>query len=269
MLPPAARRPDHGRTARARFVLRRPLRDAARAPDEPDITSDVASPTYPDAMSGPTGPMPPIPPAVPPHGNDGSAPSTWGASVWSTAPAPTTAPEGGRGAEPPAPRRRRALVAVVVVLAVALVAAAYLWRSADSWATAAADWEALARQHGEEVAVAQAEIEALSSELEATRGQLTTAQARITELADEKARLGDTTAAQQQLADYQARVSQAAGQVATALASCIDGQERLIGYLEEASRYDPADLQRFRGDVERVCGSATDANTSLQRELSR
>lgn len=219
-------------------------------------------------MSGPTGPTPSFPPSVPPPGHGAPTPGAWGVR-----PGATAAPHDEAPATAPVAPRRNGLVALVVVLALALLAtagtAAYLWRSADSWSAAAADWEALARRHGEEVAVARGEIEALSAELEATRGQLSTAQGRITELADEKARLGDTTAAQQQLADYQARVSQAAGQVATALASCIDGQERLIGYLEEASRYDQADLQRFRADVERVCGSATDANASLQRELSR
>ena len=73
------------------------------------------------------------------------------------------------------------------------------------------------------------------------------------QLADEKAQLGDTSASQQQLADYQSRVSQAAGQVATALASCVDGQQRLIGYLQESDQYDQADLAQFATDVQTVC----------------
>lgn len=158
---------------------------------------------------------------------------------------------------------------LVAVLVAAGVLGAYLWRSADSWRAASAQWEQLARQHGADLAATGADLEATTDELEATRTQLTTAQARITELADEKAQLGDTTAAQQQLADYQARVSQAAGNVATALSNCIGGQERLIGYLEDASRYDATELARFRADVERVCGAATDANEALQQELSR
>jgi len=144
-----------------------------------------------------------------------------------------------------------------------------LWTTTQAWEETAADWESLARTHGEQLAQTEAELEATTGELEATRAQLATAQARITELADEKAQLGDTTAAQQQLADYQQRVSQAAGQVATALANCIDGQERLIGYLQDAASYAEADLARFRADVERVCGAATDANAALQSELSR
>lgn len=161
-----------------------------------------------------------------------------------------------------------ALVLVAVLVAAGLVGAR-LWSTTRAWEEAAAEWQELARRHGEELAQTQAELEATTGELEATRAQLATAQARITELADEKAQLGDTTAAQQQLADYQQRVSQAAGQVATALANCVDGQERLIGYLQDAARYDADDIARFRADVERVCGAASEANDRLQRELSR
>ncbi|WP_046528202.1 MULTISPECIES: hypothetical protein [Cellulomonas] len=216
-------------------------------------------------MSGPSGPVPspgPQPPAVPPS----VPPGGWPAAAPSPQPAPTAAP-------PPARRRRPAVAVLAVLLVLTLVGAGvlgtYLWRTSDSWRDAAADWEALAREHGAQVAQTQADLEATSSELEATRGQLATAQTRITELADEKAQLGDTTAAQQQLADYQTRVSRAAGDVATALTNCIDGQKRLIEYLGDTSRYDADDLARFRADVERVCGAATDANAALQRELAR
>lgn len=170
-------------------------------------------------------------------------------------------------------RSSRVVVALTVLLVALLVAGGLvgwrLWSTTRDWRDAAADWEALARTHGTQLAQAQADLEATAGELEATRAQLATAQARITELADEKARLGDTTAAQQQLADYQARVSQAAGRVATALATCVDGQERLIGYLGDAASYDAADVARFRSEVERVCGLATEANTQLQTELQR
>jgi hypothetical protein len=160
-------------------------------------------------------------------------------------------------------------VVLVGVLVAAGVLGTHLWRASDSWRDAAADWQALAREHGAQLAQSQADLEATSSELEATRGQLATAQTRITELADEKAQLGDSTAEQQQLADYQARVSRAAGDVATALSTCIDGQKRLIGYLGDTAQYDADDLARFRTDVDRVCGAATDANAALQRELAR
>lgn len=175
----------------------------------------------------------------------------------------------------PPPRRagRRAVTVLTLVLVGVLVAAgvlgARLWTTTRAWESAAAEWEQLARTHGDELAQARADVEATTGELEATRLQLATAQARITELADEKAQLGDTASVQQQLVDYQQRVSQAAGQVATALANCVDGQERLIGYLADATRYDATDVARFQAEVERVCGAATDANARLQQELAR
>ena len=65
---------------------------------------------------------------------------------------------------------------------------------------------------------------------------------------------GDTSASQQQLADYQSRVSQAAGQVATALARL---RRRAAAASSATCRtppqYDQADLARFTSDVQTVC----------------
>jgi hypothetical protein len=174
----------------------------------------------------------------------------------------------------PRSRRPRAATIVLAVLLVAalvgsgLVLASMLSRN-QAWQDSAQDWERLARSTGTELATSQADLAANQAELDATNAQLSAAQQRITQLADEKAQLGDTSAAQQQLADYQSRVSQAAGQVATALAACVDGQQQLIGYLQNSSQYDQADLERFTTDVQTVCARATDANAALQRELQR
>ncbi|UZN04964.1 hypothetical protein [Cellulomonas sp. S1-8] len=224
-------------------------------------------------MTGPSGPTPdPGHPRDAPPTSSPTAPLPPG---WA-GPAPTHASDqpGPWPYVEPAPRRRgRATTVLALVLVVVLATAGVLgwrlWTTTSAWQRSAAGWEELARTHGEQLAQVQAELEATTGELGATRAQLATAQTRITELADEKAQLGDSTAAQQQLADYQQRVSQAAGQVATALANCVDGQERLIGYLQDVADYDAADLARFRADVERVCGAASDANAALQDELSR
>ena len=189
-------------------------------------------------------------------------------------------PSLGQGADPataderPTRRRpRRAAVVLALLLVAALagsgVILSRMLATNEAWRASTQEWERLARSTGEDLAASQAELSATQAELDATSAQLATAQERITALADEKAQLGDTSASQQQLADYQARVSQAAGQVATALASCVDGQQRLIGYLQDSSQYDPTDLARFSSDVETVCGRATDANAALQRELDR
>ncbi|WP_456786366.1 hypothetical protein [Cellulomonas sp. P5_C5] len=179
--------------------------------------------------------------------------------------------------EPPAadPRRRPGTVTVVltVLLVATLVGAGLvlgrMLTTNEAWQDSTQQWETLARSTGGELAASQADLAATQAELDATITQLATAQERITQLADEKAQLGDTSASQQQLADYQSRVSQAAGQVATALASCVDGQQRLIGYLQNSDQYDQADLERFTSDVQTVCAQATDANAALQRELER
>lgn len=158
---------------------------------------------------------------------------------------------------------------LAVALVVALVAVGRMIQVTTAWQHTSAQWQALARTHGDQLAQAQADLKAAQDELTSTRSQLDAAQTRITQLADEKAKLGDSTAVQQQLADYQARVSQAAGKVATSLATCIDGQNKLISYLDNASAYDAASLARYRNDVQSYCGQATAANTALQRELSR
>lgn len=192
------------------------------------------------------------------------SPPTPGAPPWPPASLP---------AEPPS-RRPGAATVMLAVLLVAVVVGAGLVLSRmlatnAAWQDSTQQWETLARSTGEELAASQADLAATQAELDATTAQLATAQERITQLADEKAQLGDTSASQQQLADYQSRVSQAAGQVATALASCVDGQQRLIGYLQNSTQYDPDDLARFTSDVQTVCARATDANAALQRELDR
>lgn len=203
----------------------------------------------------PHGPVPSAPVPPPPH------PGAAVAASASQAPRPAAAPRRGRRAV----RVLAVLLVLVVLVAGGLVT--YLWRTTDAWRSTSGDWEHLARQAATDLATTRADLDTARDDLAETREQLTTAQARITELADEKAQLGDDSAAQQQLADYQARVSQAAGQVATALATCIDSQQQLIGYLLDAEQYEPADLERFRTDVDGLCAQATAANAQLQEEL--
>ncbi|PVU81687.1 hypothetical protein DDP54_14825 [Cellulomonas sp. WB94] len=161
------------------------------------------------------------------------------------------------------------MLVLSILLALTLGLATYLLLTTRAYERRSAEWESVARSTGADLTQARADLEATTSDLAATRDQLATAQARIIELADEKAQLGDDRAIQRQLVDYQQRISAAAGNVATALSSCIDGQYKLIGYLENPSAYDQADLARFRTDVQTVCGAATDANTALQRELKK
>lgn len=187
-----------------------------------------------------------------------------------TEPGDTSAP---RDPEPASSSRHRrqpwALLTVSILLALTLGLATYLLVTTRAYERRSATWESAARTTGSQLTQARADLEGTVSELAATRDQLSTAQARITQLANEKAQLGDDTALQRQLADYQQRISTAAGNVATALNTCIDGQNQLIGYLQNPSAYNQADLTRFRSNVQTVCGNATDANATLQRELKK
>jgi len=207
----------------------------------------------------PTGPGPQPAPTSPPP-----VATSWTADpeIVAVDPAPTTS------------RRPRAAVVILsAVLVLVLVASALLlarmFDTTRAWEDSSAGWEKLANENAAELAATTNDLAAATAELEATNAQLATAQQRITELADEKAQLGDTSASQQQLADYQARVSRAAGQVATALASCVTGQQTLIGYLKESEKYDAAQLTQFGQDVQTVCEQATEANTALQDALTR
>ncbi len=182
----------------------------------------------------------------------------------------TSAPAAAHGA--PAQRRRRSRAAVVVLtllLLAALGVGAYLWLTTVRWQEDSAAWEARARDHAAQAAALQAELDGVNAELLSAREQLAAATERITELADEKAQLGDETVAAQRYLDYQTRVSEAAGVVATALGQCIEAQSQLIGYLENRDAYDPEDLERFADDVQAVCDEATQANEQLQQELQQ
>ncbi|WP_249051753.1 hypothetical protein [Cellulomonas fimi] len=169
----------------------------------------------------------------------------------------------------PGRRRRWPVVVLAVLLVLALALAGYLWTTTRAYQERAAGIEEQAREIGTQLTTTRAELAGATAELEAVRSQLDTAQARITALADEKAQVGDDREAQRQLVDYQQRVSEAAGVVASALTRCVEGQDQLIAYLGNAAAYDPAELARFGTQVESLCRSATEANQSLQEELSR
>lgn len=177
---------------------------------------------------------------------------------------------GPASAQAPAPRRRWrwGVALLTVLLLAALGAAGYLYATTTAYAERLAWTEDQARAIGTDLVTTRSELEGATSELDAVRAQLATAQERITALADEKAQIGDDREAQAQLLDYQARVSEAAGTVASALDRCVRGQDQLIDYLADADSYDPDQLAAFGADVERLCASASEANAALQTELA-
>jgi hypothetical protein len=227
---------------------RGPLATPDTGPRGADAVPQTAS-VPPSAVGGPAPAADVARPAVGPSGT-GSAPVD-----------PTPAPR---------PRRRSRWPVVLLVLALlaALGAAGYLYATTTAYADRVAWTEDQARRIGTELVTTRSELEGVRGELQGVRDQLATAQERITVLADEKAQIGDDREAQAQLLDYQARVSEAAGIVASALDRCVQGQDQLIEYLENADSYDPTELARFGDDVERLCASASEANLALQSELA-
>ncbi|MCK9795498.1 hypothetical protein M1843_17275 [Isoptericola sp. 4D.3] len=191
-----------------------------------------------------------------------ASPSAWPPPPDPAPPRPESAPARTRG-------RRTAVVVLSVLLAGSLGVGAYLWLTTTRWQEHSASWEDEARGYAGRVATLEAELRATDAELVAAREQLATATARITDLANEKAQLGDENVASQQYLDYQRRVSEAAGVVTSALGACVDGQTQLIGYLEDRDSYDAADVDRFAADVETLCRQASKADDQLQQELRR
>jgi len=170
-------------------------------------------------------------------------------------------------AQAPGPRRGRGSRVLAVLLVATIAVGAYLWVTTVRWQRNAADWQEKAHEHAEEVASLRMQLEGANTELQAARDQLSTATARITDLANEKAQLGDENVASQQYLDYQTQVSAAAATVASALGQCVSGQEELVGYLKEADQYEAADLSRYEQQVNALCADAESANESLQKEL--
>ena len=168
-------------------------------------------------------------------------------------------------AHAPGPRRGSRWLAVLLVATIAV--GAYLWVTTVRWQRTASDWEEQAHGYADEVASLRMQLEGANTELQAARDQLSAATSRITDLANEKAQLGDENVVSQQYLDYQTQVSAAAATVASALGQCVSGQEQLVGYLKEADQYEPADLSRYESQVNALCADAEDANEALQREL--
>ncbi|MBD8060671.1 hypothetical protein IC607_17010 [Cellulomonas sp. JH27-2] len=158
-------------------------------------------------------------------------------------------------------------VALVASLAAGALVTARLLDTNQRWQDSSAQWEALARTHGAQAAKATGEADQLQADLDETKRQLATAKKRITALAHEKAALGDKAATSQETDDYESRVSQAAGTVASALGRCVDGERQLVAYAQDPDRYDADDVARYRDDVEKLCDAATDANDALQKAL--
>lgn len=179
--------------------------------------------------------------------------------------------DGSRGTPPTRRATRRNRVAVTVLsvfLVAALGGAAYLAVLANEWEQRSGEWEAQSRDLGTEVAELTGEVAGMTSELSIVRDQLATAQARITELADEKAQVGDDRESQKILADDVQEVAETALDVSAALGDCITAQTAVIGYLTAPETTTPEALQTAATQADTVCAAAVDDYNSLQQDLA-
>lgn len=232
-----------------------------------DVTLTTRAGGAATAAAGPAGASADVPPAEEAGEVEAGAPDE---------PARHDAADGEDRPPRPAWVRRAAAAGVVALLVGHAALTAYLWVSAVEWRDQARGYLRTSEDLGKDLATTRNQLAGSQAELEAVRAQLATAHQRIVELADEKNQALDDWEITQQLVDYQQRVSKAAGDVALALDQCVQGQQELIGYLqqqaeagEDAPPYDPEQLAQFETDVEALCQEASEANISLQRELAR
>jgi len=173
----------------------------------------------------------------------------------------------------PRPTKRRGATAAIVILSLLTTAAlglgAYFWFASDRWQANSVAWEEQARAHGTEMADLQVQLETAQAQATQLQQHLESAQLRITELANERAQLGDQQIVDQSRIDFQQRLSAAAGQVASSLDLCIRRQDELIEALRNPGRYTEESVARFGEEVVRFCAEARQANTNLQAEINR
>ena len=168
---------------------------------------------------------------------------------------------------PSARARRAAIVALSVLLVLALGGSAYLAVLANECEQRSSEWEAQSRDLGSEVADLTGDVAGMTSELTIVRDQLATAQTRITELADEKAQVGDDRESQKILADDVLEVAETALDVSAALGDCVTAQNTVIGYLAAPETVTPEVLQTAITQADTVCTAAVADYNSLQQDL--
>lgn len=131
-----------------------------------------------------------------------------------------------------AQRRALPFLLTAAILIVALVIALiYVIRLAGQWSDYGREVNAHAHTMGVELAQLESELANVESQLSTTQEQLSTAQSRITELASEKALVGDDRETQRLLAEDTAQIATEALGVSSDLASCVTRQTRVLDTL--------------------------------------
>ncbi|MFN3867045.1 MAG: hypothetical protein ACK4MD_10095 [Demequina sp.] len=176
--------------------------------------------------------------------------------------------------EPPPTRKRgragwiAATVVFMLLFGGATALDWYLWNTTEEWEARSEALTEINYDLGARLSSEQQTTMQLASEIDLLTQQLATSNQKVTALSAEKASAVDESAFYlQQIDALEGTVSSAAG-VANALHRCVDGQQELITYLQDAESYDPDELAAFSSSVRALCAEAERANERLQTALA-
>lgn len=179
--------------------------------------------------------QPPVPPVDPSRANeprDGSTERAHGLPPVAPTPASALPTRHDVIEHNGAPRSTKILS---VFLACAVVGAGYLGYLAASWSTYGEQTNAANHELGTDLAHTRAELQSANDSLESTREQLSTAQKRISELAKEKALVGDDREQQRIIAQDTTAVATESLAISRDLGRCLEVQSEYIGKLTKFS----------------------------------
>lgn len=161
-------------------------------------------------------------------------------------------------------RNSRLLVGYTVLVTVALLGvgglAAYLWHTTDEWRSEAERREVIATDLADQRDELAGELDQIERDLRATEEQLLEVQDRLLTLAEERAQTGDEL-------ELTRMVAQDVADVAAELRSCVQGQDALIGVLEQPELYDPEAVNQVVEEVRTACAEALQRSQELQERL--
>lgn len=170
-------------------------------------------------------------------------------------------------------KHQRLWIIVTSLLAVLLIAAGIItYRLTDvsnQWEAQVEDVTAQNYELGQRLADEQAKVVAFQAQVDLVSEQLTTAQQRVLELADDVAQRDDNAEFYARQINDLTGVLTTAATVANSLNKCVDYQRQLLGYLATPADYDPVEVATFEAGVVKICDAATAANVDLQTALAK
>ncbi len=145
------------------------------------------------------------------------------------APGPESAPQHAKpGRKAPAPGTPKWLTIVLIVLLVlTLATTGYLIYLSRSWSAQSEKLDGISQELGQQVAKLETELNTTKDNLGIAEDQLFKSQKRITELASDKALVGDDRENQRILAEDTAQVANEALTISSQLGDCVTAQSAL------------------------------------------